>query len=322
MTAKFYPKPAHFESKSSVAPNSMVFNKELKDREKILLLALNAISTCAPTWEVCQTDLAKRLGWGEDKMTAAIKACRKLGYIKTRQKRNCGQYGQNEFEFCLDGSYSKNNDNISQEKCPHNECEPTGYFPEPEVPAPESPELPRSIPRSLTKSMKDLGQKMTPNVHKSKPETLEKTLAIDKSKIKTLDCCRRWNLSEEEVERFNYLKTCNIDAEDKKLCYWAKNFSMQRLIDVYNEAKHNKARSLRMYMSKLLDEGKTVFNARIEANTLFARDFMYENNWHEPKIYKKYLKVPMGNDYAEINLDIDSKDFIRILLEKYDNSQK
>jgi hypothetical protein len=308
MSAKFYPKPAQFESKSSIAPNSLVFNRELKDREKLLLLALNAISVCAPTWEVCQTDLANRLGWSEGKMTDSIKICRKLGYIKTRQKRKSGQYSHNEFEFCLNGSYPKNDDDIVEEKCPHNEYKPTGYLPASVVPTSVNQGLPSSLPRSLTNLKKDLGQKMTMVVHKNEE--------------KTLDIRKRWALNDDQFESYNFLKSCEIDAEDKKLCYWAKTYPLQRLIDVFNEAKHNKARSLRKYMSKLLDFGKTVFNARIEANSSFAKDFMEINHWNTPKIFKNYMKIPIGVDFIEINFDVDSAEFIRRFLEKYENSQR
>jgi hypothetical protein len=168
--------------------------------------------------------------------------------------------------------------------------------------------IPSSLPSSLASSIQDLGQKMT--------------LAVHKEKEKTLDICKRWNVSEEQSEAFNFLKKCGIDAEDKKLCYWAKNFPLQRLIDVYNEAKHNKAKSLRMYMSKLLDENKVVFNCRIEANSQFAKDFMSENKWHGPKVYKKYMRIPIGLDYTEISFDMESKDFIHRFLEKYENTRR
>ncbi len=308
MSAKFYPKPAQFESKHCVAPNSLIFNRELKDREKIFLLSLQAISTNTKTWVVCQTDLANRLGWGREKMEKCIKVCKKLGYLKVKQNRKNGQFSTNEFEFDLEGSYSKNNDNSSVEKCPHNEYEPRGCFPGPVVPGPESQALPSSLPRSLTNLKKDLGQKMTAVVHKNEE--------------KTLDVRKRWVLNDDQFESYNFLKSCSIDAEDKKLCYWAKTYPLQRLVDVFNEAKNNKAKSYRKYMSKLLDQGKVVFNARIEANSSFAKDYMKIHNWNTPKVFKNYMKIPIGVDFIEIDFDMDSEQFMRRLLEKHENSQR
>ena len=168
--------------------------------------------------------------------------------------------------------------------------------------------IPKSLPSSLTKDIRDLGQKMT--------------LAVHKDEDKTLDLAKRWVLNEEHMESFRFLKKCEIDATDEKLCFWAKAYPIQRLIDVFNEAKHNKARSLRKYMGKLLDEKKVVFNARIEANSSFAKDFVRQNGWHSPKIFQKYMKIPIGNDFTEISFDMDSKDFLVRLLEKYENNEE
>lgn len=170
-----------------------------------------------------------------------------------------------------------------------------------------APSIPHTIPSSISTDIKDLGQK--------------RNLAVHKFPEKNLDACKRWGLNEEQSESFRFLETCGIDAEDKQLCFWAKEYPLQRLKDVFNEAKHNKARSLKQYMKKLLNEKKVVFNARIEANSSFARDFMRENNWYGPKIYQKYLKIPFGNDFAEISFDIDSAEFLRIILEKYENCE-
>lgn len=148
------------------------------------------------------------------------------------------------------------------------------------------------------------------------------TLAVHKDEEKTLVLSKRWGLNEDQVESFRFLKSCDIDAEDKNLCYWAKNYPLRRLIDVFNEAKHNKARSLKNYMGKLLDEKKVVFNSRIEANSSFAKDFVKQHGWYGPKLYQKYMKIPVGNDFVEIDFDMESKDFIARLLEKYENNEE
>lgn len=160
------------------------------------------------------------------------------------------------------------------------------------------------IPKSKNKNKKDLGIE---------------TEAYKKKQEKNLDAPTRWKLTEEQTETFHLLKSFDIDATEAKLCYWAKTYDAQRLIDVYNESKHNGARSLRQYMSKLLDEKKVVQNACIEANKQFAQDFMKENKWYGPKIHKKYMKIPLGEDWVEIDFNMNSRDFINRLMEKYDN---
>ena len=122
--AKFYPKHAFFESKSQVAPNSLVFNPNMTDGAVRFILALNAIATCAPNWTPVQTDIQKRLRWGRDKMCKVIKECIKLGYLMKKQKRQDGQFNYNEFEFDTVPSYLKTEIDDTLEKSPHNECEP------------------------------------------------------------------------------------------------------------------------------------------------------------------------------------------------------
>ena len=148
----------------------------------------------------------------------------------------------------------------------------------------------------------------------------QETKAFDKSNNKNLDASRRWGLTEEQKETFEALKSLNIDAEDKKLCFWAKTYTLKRLLEVYNESKHHKAQSLRKYMSSLLEGNKQVPNANSEANKQFAIDFIKQNPWPKAKIYKKYLKYPLGNDFGEIDFNMDSQDFIYRLMEKHENS--
>ncbi len=166
--------------------------------------------------------------------------------------------------------------------------------------------IPKSIPKSKPTYIKDLGQE---------------TEARYKNKGKTLDASRRWGLTEEQKETFEALKSLNIDAEDHKLCFWAKTYTLKRLLEVYNESKHYKANSLRQYMSNLLERNKQVPNANTEANKQFAIDFIKQNPWPKAKIYKKYLKYPLGNDFGEIDFNMDSQDFIYRLMEKHENSK-
>jgi len=106
-SAKFYPKPAHFEKKCQVAPNAVVFHRKLSDGAKIFILALNGIITAAPGWTPIQSDLQKRLGWGRDKIRKIIKECVAYGYLKVSQSRDKEgkQFSHNEFEFDIDGGY-------------------------------------------------------------------------------------------------------------------------------------------------------------------------------------------------------------------------
>lgn len=152
MSAKFYPKKAQFETKSQVAPNSLIFNHELTEPAKIFLLALNAIYTCTQNWVPIQTDIQKRLRWGQDRMENAIKSAVSAGYLKVIQTRNeKGLFNPNEFEFDIDGGYSKESIVEKEEKPPHNECEPMGGFPPTDNPPTDNPYIPCSKDLTMSK---------------------------------------------------------------------------------------------------------------------------------------------------------------------------
>lgn len=121
----FTKKPAHFESKSQIAPNSLIYNRNLSDAAIRLILALNAIPD---SWIIVQCDIQQRLGWGREKMQNAIKECVQFGFMKVTQSREKGQFSKNNFEFDTSPSYL--------EKPTHNEYEPLTGFPLTDEPAP------------------------------------------------------------------------------------------------------------------------------------------------------------------------------------------
>lgn len=178
---------------------------------------------------------------------------------------------------------------------------------------------------STKAATKDLGHKMPENVHNSEPskaKTLEKTSASHKFDSETLDVQRRWKMTDEQMATFDWLKSKNIDAADEKLTYWAKHYTLRRLIDVYNESVHNGAKSLRKYMGKLLDGNKVVHNSRIESNAEFARDYAKSNSWSALEVHKKYVTFPMGRDTQELSLDMEPIEFAMQLMAKHESSER
>lgn len=168
--------------------------------------------------------------------------------------------------------------------------------------------IPKSIPKSLTKEILDQGT--------------TKTSAPDKNQGKNLDASRRWKLTEDQIETFEWLKAQGIDAEEKKLAYWAKTHTWARLNEVFNEAKYYKAKSFRKYMSPILDENRPVSNPNTEANRQFALDFAKQHGWGSLKVYKKYVSFKVGKAMDEINLDLDPAEFIKRMIDKHELSER
>jgi hypothetical protein len=166
--------------------------------------------------------------------------------------------------------------------------------------------IPKSKPSSKPSSIKDQGQE---------------TKAIKKERGKTLDPARRWKLTDEQKEAYSLIESLGTDADDGKIAFWVKTYSVKRIMDAYNESKGYKPNSMSQYMSKLLDENRVLPNANANANREFAKDFMKMNKWHGPKIHKTYVKIPIGADYAEVSLNMEPADFVHRLMEKFDNSK-
>lgn len=173
--------------------------------------------------------------------------------------------------------------------------------------------IPKSIPKSKAKDIRDLG---------------DETEIVDKSSKRNLDAKRRWKLTDQEVETFLSIQALGITdkkgmpLEQGKLAFWAKNFSLDRILDVYNESKAYKPDCMKSYMSSLLDKKSNVPNANAEANRQFLYEYLVSNPWYGVKIFKRYMKYPIGKDHGEIDLNMNPMDFISRLIEKHEQSRE
>lgn len=121
MQTTFHPKPAHFEKKNQVCPNSLIFHRKMSDSAIRFVLALNGIWMNSRTWVPVQSDLAKRLNWGKKKMTRIIQECVELGYLKVTQNRDKkGLFNPNQFEFDIEGKYNENKEETECYPCAKN----------------------------------------------------------------------------------------------------------------------------------------------------------------------------------------------------------
>lgn len=112
----------HFEKKSQVAPNALIYQETLSDAAVRLILALNALPD---SWTIIQSDIQNRLCWNRKKMQKVIRECVESGYMKVYQNRQKkGLFSQNSFEFDTVPSFLNSEENDHSEKCPHNDCEP------------------------------------------------------------------------------------------------------------------------------------------------------------------------------------------------------
>lgn len=143
-SSTFTRRKAFFESKTQVIPNALIFSG-LCDTSVRLLCALNALPA---NWVVNQEDIKQRLNWGKERMENAVKDCVAKGYMIVTQIRcENGRFDKNHFEFDIEPSFL----NSSDEKCPHNECEPKWGNPPAAESTAENPPLSCSLEISSIK---------------------------------------------------------------------------------------------------------------------------------------------------------------------------
>jgi hypothetical protein len=123
--------------------------------------------------------------------------------------------------------------------------------------------------------------------------------------------------SDEQLDIFNWLKSLNINTSPDTLSWWARNYSLERLENVYREAMSRKANSPGAYMQKLLKEKCVIVTGNVKENAEFAKDLKESYAWGSLEIHQKYAIIHHENKKIEVNFNQDPKEFAQDLIEKY-----
>jgi hypothetical protein len=160
-------------------------------------------------------------------------------------------------------------------------------------------EIPTPIPTSKTESRTDANK-----------DNVKETMPLSKDCLKTVDLSKRFKLTLEQSETLSWLQHQNIDTSGGTLAYWCRNYSLSRLIAVYNEAKSKAKKSIGAYMNKLLKSEAILATASSKANKEYAQNFLVEFEWGMLEILEKYAKISHSNGYEEeIPYNMNSSDF-------------
>ena len=174
----------------------------------------------------------------------------------------------------------------------------------------------KTTPKTSSKISKEtMSQESELPQNPVKPKGEEKTMASFKFNDKTLDIAKRWRLSEENMNSFYWLKDMQIPTDQNTMAYWAKKYSLQRLQDVFYEAKSYKPDYIANYMQKLLKTEAFVLNANAEKNREFAESYKKETKSAKMKICKNYVKIPYKDDYVDIYFNLQPEAFMERFLD-------
>lgn len=114
--SRFVKKNFYFLKKGTAVPNQVIFNTDLSDSARLLLMGLEALPSDG--WDIYQGQLASMLGFGRDKMQRAMGELVEQGYMRRTQTRcEKNQFSHYEYEFYWEPIF-KDNPNIQPDEPP------------------------------------------------------------------------------------------------------------------------------------------------------------------------------------------------------------
>jgi hypothetical protein len=135
---------------------------------------------------------------------------------------------------------------------------------------------------------------------------------------------KKYRLSKEQAETYEWIKKQYVNTDDNTLCYWVKTYQPKRIREVIEFAKSRKEagqeiRNIGGWIQKLLKSGLAVVDDNCKINTSFAKQFMEATHWQDLKIYEKYVKDMVTEDDLPLTMEIS--EFSRALESLYQKSQ-
>jgi hypothetical protein len=135
---------------------------------------------------------------------------------------------------------------------------------------------------------------------------------------------KKYKLSKEQIEIYEWVKNQNINTDDNTICYWVKTYDPKRIKEVINFAKERaksgqEIRNLGGWIQKFLKTGQAVVDDNCKTNLAFVEQFKLRTNWQDLKVYEKYVKDTVTTD--DLSLTMESEEFRRALESLYQKSQ-
>lgn len=275
-------------------------------------------------WKIYHSQLQHALNIGEDYLNSALKELVSAGYARRERIRIKGKYQPYRYEISELKKFQPNGKNPSgeftQEKTSsHTSFNQTGKT---------SPENPVVVNNDVVKMnyVKDNVPPYPP--FDDEPEPKDETM-FSKSEKKS-HCFskdksspeKRFKLNEDQLMNYDYLKSLKIDTSDDTLCWWARNYSLERIKDIHRDACNRRPKSIAAYMQKLFKVEACVAKAHAQVNREFAQEFKQSIGWNDLEIGSVYVTFPFGYDHQELSLNMQPVLFAQTLMQKHENSKR
>lgn len=260
------------------------------------------------TWNYCsRRELSAQFSfWTEKEVRARLDRLVKDGILLKRNENLHSWNKQNFYAFANEAEFGFSDSLTPSIEKPKNEEDSNNPYVGPNGPI-ERPDQANRVAQ--------MGQSYTisntlSNQDVDKSNILGKTLPLSSEKRKDIvPAAKRWKLTQDQEIIFEWLKTQNINTEDRFLCLWAKTYSVDRLCEVIDYAKKICKTNLGGLINSILFKKQVIPNANAEENKQFVEVFIKQNKWGAAQIMERYVKISMPNGYDEelpYNLSADA----------------
>lgn len=178
----------------------------------------------------------------------------------------------------------------------------------------ETPRALHVIPNTITTKSKQ-------EVYK---DNVKETISFSINHQKTLSISKRYKLSKDQTDSLQWLLDQNIDTSEGNLAWWAREYSLKRLKQVFLATKKEKRASIGAYMNSLLKANAIVESESSIQNLDFALDYKKANRWNALEILPvknpRYVMIslPSGST-QDLDLQMAPQEFLYGLLKLHEN---
>lgn len=106
-------------------------------------------------------------------------------------------------------------------------------------------------------------------------------------------------LSNDQLQTLEWLKSQQINTDEKTLSFWAKTYTCARLKDVFKHAKTKAKSNVGGYMNNLLKKSIKVECDTVRENREYAASIKELNSWNQLIIGDMYVTCSCGDNYVK-----------------------
>lgn len=301
---------------------------------------LNYLCSNSKTWENYGSYIRKLWGWGEAKLTSAIRCLHNNNYInRKRIRRPDGKLGHYKYQYCQKPVFQnekwdepKKRDRTTPDELPNvdESCPKPDLLPALPVEAVQPAETKPGMARPAVANPKlPMPNKPMPN-----PKALKKALPSYFHNQKAMEAPpvqgRKFKRPDDEEDRFQMLLSFQIRDEkgeinEDALSYLANTYTRKKLEDTFyhltykleNESLSVKKSPIALYRH-LLKHEHNCRTPNADLNEAFARKFAFELGWGSLEFKEKYV-IDKNNPSKDIDFNLEPAVFRELLGSLYMN---